>query len=187
MSGWLRQAPNLLTGSRLVCAPLLALLLMRGHDTAALCVFVFAGLTDAADGYLAKRYNLASRLGRYLDPAADKLLMLACFLTLTRLGVTPLWLTVLVIARDVIIVCAIVLAHYLALPLRIAPSLLGKISTAAQVCYVGSMLVLLAFTIAWPMLAYGAALVAGALTLASWLNYAALWLQALARRSRRIA
>jgi cardiolipin synthase len=187
VNSWLKHAPNVLTGSRLVAALVLVLLLLRGHDVAALCVFIFAGITDAADGFLAKRWHFTTRLGRYLDPAADKLLMLVSFLTLTRLGVTPLWLTVLVIARDVVIVCGIGLAHYMALPLRVAPSILGKISTAGQVCYIGFILVVLAFNIDMPQAVYGAALLAGGLTLASWLNYAAVWLQALARRSRRIA
>ena len=107
MSGLFKHVPNLLTGMRLVCAPALAFLLVSGADRAALGVFAFAGLSDAADGYFAKRFGLATRFGRYLDPAADKLLMLAAFVALAAMGYTPVWLAVLVIARDLAIVAGI--------------------------------------------------------------------------------
>ena len=74
---------------------------------AALCVFVFAGLSDALDGFLAKRFALTSRFGAWLDPAADKLLMLASYVALTMVGAVPLWLTALVIGRDVAIVAGV--------------------------------------------------------------------------------
>src|ERR1700752_2148047 len=88
VNGVLKHLPNLLTWLRLAAAPGLAFLLVSGADRAALGVFAFAGLSDAADGFLAKRFGFASRFGRYLDPAADKLLMLAAFVTLTVLKIT---------------------------------------------------------------------------------------------------
>jgi cardiolipin synthase (CMP-forming) len=182
----LRNIPNFLTALRLAASPALVALLWRGHDYAALIVFAFAGLTDAADGYLAKRYSLQTRFGRYLDPAADKLLMLASFVTLTLLGVTPLWLTVLVIARDAAIVLGIGLAHLWALPVRATPSFLGKVSTAVQVVYVGIMLVLLTFDIEVQTLVDFAQIAVAAFTLASGLGYAQIWLRA-ATHSRRTA
>src|SRR5262249_44097708 len=106
----LRQIPNLLTALRLACAPFTALLLVDHDYRSALAVFAFAGLTDALDGFLAKRYGLDTRVGAWLDPAADKLLMLASFLALTYVAVTPPWLTVLVLARDAAIVLAVLLA-----------------------------------------------------------------------------
>jgi cardiolipin synthase len=187
VSAFLRNIPNMLTGLRLAAAPALVALLYRGLDSAALSVFVFAGLTDAADGYLAKRFNSMTRFGRYLDPAADKLLMLASFLTLTVLGFTPVWLTALVIARDAAIVIGIALAHRWALPVRVTPSFLGKVSTAVQVIYVGLMLVILTFgTIApwlWTFASF-AAFAAAMFTLASGLGYAQLWLRAAMHRRR---
>jgi phosphatidylglycerophosphate synthase len=112
VSGILKHVPNLLTGMRLACAPALAMLLASGDDRAALGIFAFAGLSDAADGFLAKRFNLATSFGRFLDPAADKLLMLASFLALAALRAAPVWLTALVIARDVAIVAGILLARF---------------------------------------------------------------------------
>ncbi len=187
MSGLFKHLPNLLTALRLVCAPAFAFLLMSGADRAALGVFVFAGLSDAADGFLAKRFGLATPFGRYLDPVADKLLMLAAFLALTILGYSPPWLAALVIARDVTIIAAIALAHILTFPLRIAPLAIGKLSTAAQIAYVGLSLFLLAFDLHWQELAGIAAMVTAAVTAASWFAYAAVWIRAFALRQRHAA
>jgi cardiolipin synthase len=187
VSGLFKHLPNLLTGLRLLCAPALAFLLLSGADRAALGIFAFAGFSDAADGFLAKRFGLVTPFGRYLDPVADKLLMLAAFLALTILGFAPLWLTALVIARDVAIVAGIALAHVLALPLRIAPLAIGKLSTATQVGYVGFSLFLLAFGIHWQQLAGVAAVATAAVTTASWFAYAVVWIRAFALRERRPA
>jgi cardiolipin synthase len=184
---FLRNIPNMLTGLRLAAAPALVALLLRGLFPAALSVFVFAGLTDAADGYLAKRFNSMTRFGRYLDPAADKLLMLVSFLTLTALGVTPVWLTVLVILRDVCIVIGIALAHRWAFPVRATPSFLGKVSTAVQVIYVGLMLVMLTFGINLPWLAGFGAFATAMFTLASGLGYAQIFFRAATHRRSRPA
>jgi cardiolipin synthase len=185
VSGLFKHVPNLLTGMRLVCAPALAFLLVSGADRAALGVFAFAGLSDAADGYFAKRFGLATRFGRYLDPAADKLLMLAAFVALAAMGYTPVWLAVLVIARDLAIVAGIAVGHALGLPLKVEPLPIGKWSTAVQVCYVGFSLLLLAFALHWPRLAEIAAGVTAAFTVASWLAYGSVLMNALALRYRR--
>jgi cardiolipin synthase len=186
VSTLLRNIPNILTAFRLAASPALVALLWRGHDCAALIVFAVAGLTDALDGYLAKRFNLQTRFGRYMDPAADKLLMLTSFLALTVLGVTPVWLTALVITRDVAIVLGIGLARLWALPVRATPSLLGKASTAVQVVYVGLMLLLLTFDINARVLTNFAEIAVAFFTLASGLGYAQIWLRA-ATHSRRPA
>lgn len=187
MSGVFKHAPNLLTGLRLACAPALALLLLNGADRAALGIFAFAGFSDAADGFLAKRFGLATPFGRFLDPAADKLLMLAAFLALTMLGFTPAWLAALVIARDIAIVAGIALAHVLGLPLRVAPLVIGKLSTATQVSYVGFSLFLLAFGLHWQDLAAVAAVITAAITAASWVGYAVVLFRAFGIASRRAA
>jgi cardiolipin synthase len=183
----LRNVPNMLTGLRLAAAPALVALLFRGFNSEALSIFVFAGLTDAADGYLAKRFNWMTRFGRYLDPAADKLLMLTSFLTLTALGFTPLWLTALVIGRDIAIVIGIALAHRWALPVRATPSFLGKVSTAVQVVYVGLMLMVLTFGIHAQWLTSFAAFATAMFTLASGVGYAQIWFRAATRRRSRPA
>lgn len=183
----IRQLPNTLTTMRLLSAPLLAAFLLYGHQTYAFFVFAFAGLTDAADGFVAKRFGLMTRVGRYLDPAADKLLMLAAFLALTAMphSRTPLWLTLIVIGRDISIVVGIFVARLLSLPLRVEPRPIGKLCTAVQVAYVALVLLLLALRTDAPRVVEVAALIAAAFTIASWLVYAVLWLKALAARYRQ--
>lgn len=184
MNALLRQAPNILSALRVVAAPIAALLILNGVDVAALCVFGFAGLSDAADGFLAKRYALTSRFGAWLDPAADKLLMLASFVTLTKVGAVPLWLTVLVIGRDAAIVLGVLLARLLEAPLQIAPLMVGKASTVVQVVYVALILLLLAAGLGLPQLALGGALVVAFFALWSFLAYGYVWLQAVAAGRR---
>jgi cardiolipin synthase len=181
----IRQLPNTLTALRLFSAPILAAFLLYGHQTYAFAIFAFAGFTDLADGFLAKRFGLMTPVGRYFDPAADKLLMLAAFLALTAIHRTPLWLTLLVIGRDLSIVAGIALARWLALPLRVEPRAIGKVCTAVQVAYVALVLLFLALRWSGERTLEAAALVAAAFTIASWLAYAALWLKALAARYRK--
>lgn len=142
MKRFLRHIPNILSGLRLVAAPAVALLILEGHTGWALLIFAFAGLSDALDGYLAKTFAFTSEFGAILDPTADKLLMLASFITLSLAGMVPWWLTAAVIGRDVAIVTGIAMAKTINAPLKVAPRIAGKISTAIQVGYVALMLLL---------------------------------------------
>lgn len=179
--------PNILTSLRLAAAPFMAMLVVSGDYGGALVVFAFAGASDALDGFLAKRFGLDTTFGRYLDPAADKLLMLASFLAMVAVGLAPVWLAALVIGRDLGIVFGVFFTWAFDLPLKVAPLPLGKASTAIQIVYIALILMFLVFGVDRPDIVSGAALVTGALTLASGLNYAALWLRALAARASRPA
>jgi cardiolipin synthase (CMP-forming) len=176
----LRQFPNFLTAVRVLLAPLTAYLVLHGQDFQAFCVFAFAGASDALDGFLARRFGLVSRFGEYLDPAADKLLMLACFVTLTMIHQTPLWLTAIVIGRDIAIILGIALAKVLSLPLKVEALVVGKASTVVQVGYVGLVLLLLTFNVVMPPLATAAAVITAGFAVLSGLAYAQLLLKALA-------
>jgi len=184
LNGLARHLPNLLTTLRIAAAPALALLLVSGSDRAALGVFAFAGLSDAADGFLAKRFGLTTRFGRLLDPAADKLLMLVSFATLTLLGVAPLWLTLVVLVRDVAILAGLLVARLLNVPVMVAPLLIGKASTAMQIIYIALALVLLTFGLQWPQMQTVAADVTAILTSVSGLCYAVVGAKAFARPRR---
>ena len=184
MSGLFKHLPNLLTGLRLASAPAVALLLIGRDNLAALSIFALAGLSDAADGFLAKRFGFATRFGRYLDPAADKLLMLASFLTLTLMGIAPWWLTAIVIGRDLAIILGVVLVVLLDLPVNVEPLFVGKISTACQIGYVFFALVLLSFGIDWPVVLKVAAVATAAATVLSWLAYGQVLLAAMLKRGR---
>ncbi|MBS0282197.1 MAG: CDP-alcohol phosphatidyltransferase family protein [Proteobacteria bacterium] len=148
----LRHLPNLLSGFRLLAAPLAAWAILAEHDTAALVIFAGAGFSDLADGYVARRWGFTSQAGAWLDPLADKLLMLLCFLALLKVGAAPFWLVALVIVRDLVIGAGALLAKMLDLPLRIAPLMIGKATTAVLVGYVGIVLLLLALELEAPRL-----------------------------------
>jgi cardiolipin synthase (CMP-forming) len=174
----LRQFPNFLTAVRIVLAPLTAWLILNGRYFDALLVFGFAGASDALDGFLARRFGLVSRFGGYLDPAADKLLMLASFVTLTMIGQVPFWLTACVIGRDIAIVFGLALARMLSLPVTIAPLAIGKANTVVQVGYIGLVLLRLSLDLNLRTLAMAAALLTLGFTLASWFAYGQLLLRA---------
>ena len=180
MTPILRQIPNILTALRIVLAPLTAWLILNGRFADSLLVFGTAGASDALDGFLARRFGLVSRFGEYLDPAADKLLMLASFLTLTMIGMAPLWVTAIVIGRDLAIVAGVALARLLALPIKVEPLAVGKASTVVQVGYVGLLLLLLSLGLDMPSLTMTAAITCVGFTLASWLAYGQLLFKAFA-------
>ena len=187
MTGPLRHLPNLLTGLRLLAAPAMALLLLLDRYGAALALFAVAGITDLVDGYLAKRYHSATRLGRYLDPAADKALMFSCFVVLAYEGVVSLLLAGLVIGRDVLMVLAIIVARLANAPLIVTPLRIGKLTTVVQVAFVALLLMALAFEFDLGPWRRWAELTVGVVTVASAWTYGALWLRAMRRAGTRRA
>lgn len=169
----LKHLPNLLSLLRLAAAPLTAWLILEGHDTAALLLFAAAGLSDGLDGFIARHWHVTSRFGAWLDPAADKLLMLLCLLALWHIDVTPWWLLALGLLRDGCIVAGLGLAQLFGWPLRMQVSALGKLSTVVQIVYIGFCLVLLAFDLEEPRLLFTAAFTAAIFTAVSWVGYGA--------------
>lgn len=125
--------PNALTLLRFCLIPLVVVLIQEREFQYAFIVFVIAGLTDAVDGFIARRFNQQSELGAYLDPLADKLLVAASFIALFAVQALPYWLVVLVIFRDIMIVVAVVIAWLLNNPIPIEPLLVSKCNTAAQI------------------------------------------------------
>lgn len=128
-----RHIPNLITVLRLLAIAPLVWLLIDGRFAAALCLFTVMGLSDAADGFLAKRYGWRSTVGEYLDPLADKAMLVSAYLTLGWLGILPGWLVAAVILRDVTIVGGAVAYHVVTRRLAMTPTWLSKVNTAAQV------------------------------------------------------
>ena len=184
MKAVLRHLPNMLTGLRLAAAPATAGLLALGHFNVAFGVFAAAGLSDAVDGYLAKRFGLTTRLGRILDPAADKALMLAAFVTLALKGDIPAWVAALVVGRDVGIVLGLLIAIVARAPIVVQPLLLGKLTTLVQVTYVGMHLASLAFGFSLRSLTPSDAYVVAVATCVSAAAYATVWANAMRARRR---
>jgi cardiolipin synthase len=175
----IRYLPNLLSGLRLLAAPLAAWLILNEHDTAALLIFTGAGASDGLDGFFARRWGVTSDFGAWLDPTADKLLMLFSFLSLFAIGVAPWWLVALVVCRDGVIVFGWLLIKLFALTVETNPLLFGKISTLVQALYIFTVLLLLAFDLDAPHLALAAAWTCGLFTLLSAVAYARIFLRGL--------
>jgi len=132
--------PNLITILRIVLTPVFVIYLIHDNLTSALVVFVVCTASDGVDGMVARLFNQKSRLGAYLDPLADKLLLVTSFLILAARGHLPVWLTVAVIARDVTILLGVVVIHLNKLELHIRPSVVSKINTCFQFITVTAVL-----------------------------------------------
>jgi len=130
---------NWLTIVRILFVPVLVTLLVYNRTGWALLAFVVAGVTDTMDGYIARTRGTKTRLGAFLDPLADKLLLVASFVTLTYKfpRVLPFWLTAVVLSRDLLIIVVAVLAMLTGGHLQPAPTLVGKASTVLQMLTVG--------------------------------------------------
>jgi cardiolipin synthase (CMP-forming) len=172
--------PNLITIMRLILVPLIIVMLTQGRWMAALTLFVIAGVSDAIDGFIAKRFNMSSELGAYLDPIADKALLVSIYVTLAVIGVLPVWIVVLVVSRDVMIVSAILLSWVMEKPVDINPLLVSKLNTTAQIGFAAVVLTAKAFDIALGGGELVGLVIVAALTLASMAAYLALWLKHMA-------
>jgi cardiolipin synthase len=128
--------PNILTVIRILLTPLFVIFLQRGQFPYALIVFAVAGLTDGLDGLIARCLNQRTALGAFLDPIADKLLLVTAYVALAVLSVIPAWVAVVVIARDVIIVMGIAVLTLTEKKYEIKPSFVSKFTTTAQIATV---------------------------------------------------
>jgi cardiolipin synthase (CMP-forming) len=124
--------PNLLTLTRILLTPLLIWFLVERRLNEALVVFSIAGMTDGLDGLVARLLQQKSRLGAILDPLADKFLLVSAMLILCRIGLIPVWLVIIAVARDVVIVMGTALLLMLRYQVEIRPTLLGKLTTLMQ-------------------------------------------------------
>lgn len=133
----LTQIPNILTLLRIAACPVLVLVLNEGNYQVGLVLFLISGITDGLDGYIAKRFNCISALGKILDPIADKLLISCAYVMLALLGDIPFYLLVLVIFRDIVIIVGyFVLKMVMDVSVPIRPIYWSKINTFLQIALV---------------------------------------------------
>jgi cardiolipin synthase len=125
--------PNFITIARLLGVPLIVWLMIADRFFEATVLFILAGISDAADGFIAKRFGATSELGAYLDPVADKALLVSVFVTLGFKGILPAWLIVLVVSRDLFIIGGMLLAYVLSNPMAVHPLWVSKANTVAQI------------------------------------------------------
>ena len=132
---------NWLTTLRILLIPVFVTLLVYRRATEALLVFCLASLTDLLDGYVARSQRQQTRLGAFLDPVADKLLLTSAFVTLTYLKVIPFWIAVVVVSRDLVLSVGVLVIHVAGGTVQPAPTLIGKASTVFQMATVlGAMI-----------------------------------------------
>jgi cardiolipin synthase (CMP-forming) len=167
--------PNFITLGRIISVPVIFWLLLSGQSKFAFFVFVCAGISDAVDGYLAKRFNWGTELGSYLDPLADKLLIVSIFIALGVRNELPLWLVVAVVSRDILIVAAVLLAWLLEQRVRIKPLAVSKANTMMQILLAATVLADGAFGLGLDTTRVVLVWITGALTLLSLTAYLRAW------------
>lgn len=191
----MHHIPNALCVLRMLMAVPVAILLMLGEFDATLVVFGMAAITDGLDGYLAKRFNWTSELGKALDPLADKILLVSAFITLAIVSrqpggaaLIPLWIVVPVVARDVIITLgAIAYVNAIGPLTESRPTIISKLNTLFQIAYVLAVVAAAALAVDWSTLIVVLATLVLVTTVASGIDYIATYAQrAIAvSRSRR--
>lgn len=180
MSGswFLANLPNLITLSRLLLTPLAVTLIIGQRFDGAFLVFVVAGASDAVDGFIARRFNLRSELGSYLDPLADKALVISTYVALAAIGAIWPALAILVVSRDLMILTAVLISWLLGNPVAIRPVWISKFNTLAQIAFAAFALGARAFgyddsaardILAWIVAA--STLASGGVYIAQWLDH----------------
>ena len=177
----LLNLPNLISLGRLLLVPLAIWLILVGNYGGAFWVFVLAGVSDALDGFIAKRFDRRTRLGALLDPVADKALLVSVYVTLGWAG--QLWtsLVVLVVFRDVMIIGGFLLIQAVAAPKRYDPLLVSKLNTGLQIALVAFVLARLGLGVGPGLLGEVLSLAVMATTVLSGMSYLVRWARILAR------
>lgn len=172
--------PNLITIARLIIVPLIIVMMTQQNWQFAFALFAIAGISDAVDGAIARRFDMRSELGAYLDPLADKALLVSIYVTLAIIGVLPTWIAILVVSRDVMIVSAIILSWVMDKPVAINPLMISKMNTTVQIAFAGIVLAALACGIGLGLAQVVGLVIVAGLTVASTGAYLALWLRHMA-------
>ena len=166
---------NMITILRLLLVPGVILWLLTEEWQWAFGGFVVAGVSDGIDGFVARHFNQRSKLGAYLDPMADKLLLVSVFVVLGFLGELPLWLVVAAVSRDALIVCAVLLSSVMGNPVEMKPLMVSKANTAAQIVLAAVVLAELAFAVDFGPIRPALIILSALLTVASAAAYLVAW------------
>lgn len=169
--------PNIITLLRIAAVPLAIWLILQEHLVGAFWVFVVAGLSDALDGFIAKRFNMETELGKYLDPIADKALLVSVYVTLGVEGHVASWLVILVVFRDLSIVGGALLFETMTHSLTMQPLMISKVNTATQIVFAAAVMASVGYAYdlkgAMDLLVLATAVT----TVASGLSYAITWIK----------
>lgn len=167
--------PNLITLARLLSVPIVVWAILADEMALAFWLFIAAGISDAVDGFLAKRSGTQTVVGGFLDPLADKTLLVSVFITLGKIGHLPLWIVILVVSRDLLIVGGAILFHTLTHALKPEPLMVSKLNTVAQIVLAATTLGELAMGADWHMAITLLIWAAAGTTLASGGSYIVQW------------
>jgi cardiolipin synthase len=172
--------PNLITLGRLLSVPVAIWVILDGAFDVAFWIFVAAGVSDAVDGFIAKRFDMKTPIGALLDPLADKALLVSIYVTLGLAGQLPTWLVILVVFRDVMIIGGFLLIQLLAGRIRWEPLFISKANTVLQILLAAVTLARLGFTIDDRGIGAGLILAVAATTILSGGAYLVRWAHSLA-------
>ena len=177
------SVPNLITLFRILLVPLTIWLIVTGQYLPAFLVFVIAGISDGIDGFVAKKFNQVTELGAYLDPLADKLLLVSIYVALGTLELMPPLLVITVVSRDVMIIGAVILSWVLDKPVKVHPLWISKINTTVQIAFAGFVLAGLGLDVDIGVYLLPGSFIVGALTVASGAAYMLQWFAHMANGS----
>src|SRR5271168_5152970 len=170
--------PNFITLARMLMTPLAVMMIISQRFFPAFLIFILAGVSDAIDGFIAKRFALRSELGAYLDPLADKALLISIYVSLAIYAGLPAWIAITVVSRDVMILVAVLVSWLMDKPVEIRPVWESKFNTAAQIALAGYALGVRAYGLnPQPLQTYlewtvaATTLASGGIYIAQWLDH----------------
>ncbi|MFB9354640.1 CDP-alcohol phosphatidyltransferase family protein [Sneathiella chinensis] len=169
--------PNSLTLARIVSVPVIVWLILREEMLVAFILFGLGGISDALDGLIAKHFNLVTKLGKYLDPLADKILLVSIYVTLGVKGDLASWLVILVVSRDVLIVGGILFSMLLGTRITIQPVRISKINTFFQIVLAAMVLGSAGFDVDLGLLHGVTVYIVGVTTVMSGYSYLSQWIR----------
>jgi cardiolipin synthase (CMP-forming) len=172
----LNNLPNFITLARMLMTPLAVMMIISQRFLPAFLIFILAGVSDAVDGFIAKRFGLRTELGAYLDPLADKALLISIYVSLAIYAGLPAWIAITVVSRDVMILVAVLVSWLLDKPVEIRPVWVSKLNTVAQITLAGVALGVRAYGLEEPFLQTALQWTVATTTLASGGVYIAQWL-----------
>ncbi|MBA1156744.1 CDP-alcohol phosphatidyltransferase family protein [Microvirga mediterraneensis] len=169
--------PNIISIGRLILVPIVIVMIMQQRWAMAFALFVVAGVSDAIDGFIARKFDMRSEFGAYIDPLADKSLLVSIYVTLAIVGAIPGWLAIVVVSRDAMIVAAVILSWVMSRPVEIKPLIVSKLNTGAQLGFAAYALAANAFGVELGGLEEIVTVLVATLTIASAGAYLVGWLR----------